>query len=121
MNTIDKHAAATKVLKLLALALDASAHDGESHNAAVAAIREMRRSGLKLRDLGIEERRIVEVEKTYEPWWAVVEMPFGKHKGKRLGSIAEDNPDYLVWIGANVELHGTLAEAIGAALEAVGV
>jgi len=29
------------------------------------------------------------------------EMPFGKHKGKTLGAICEDNPHYLLWAKDN--------------------
>lgn len=115
MNSVEK------VMKLFTLALDAGAPDGEAKAAAFAAISEMRRAGLKLKDLGIPQTKIREVEKQYEPWWAKVSIPFGKHKGSTLGEIAEDDPEYLIWLGANVTLRGNLQQAVEAALEAVGV
>lgn len=38
-------------------------------------------------------------------------MPFGKHKGRTLGDIAEQDVLYLDWLNGR-ELHGGLQEAV---------
>ncbi len=46
-------------------------------------------------------------------------MPFGKYKGTRLAEIAEDDPDYLVWVLSNcANIRPRLREQITRALSA---
>jgi uncharacterized protein (DUF3820 family) len=113
--------ASEKVTKLLMLALDAGASDGEAENAAVAAVRIMRRSGMKLSDIASPATSSRSAKSEYEKWWEKTVMPFGKHKGKTIGQIARTEPDYLVWCMKNLDVDGTLMDAIKSACQAVGV
>jgi len=47
-----------------------------------------------------------------------MKMPFGKHKGLELEELAEDYPDYVVWLAEKCDLHGDLFYFIGEHYEA---
>lgn len=39
-------------------------------------------------------------------------LPFGKHKGKPLLQVAQEHPDYILWMKANLTLTGGLSWGI---------
>lgn len=41
-----------------------------------------------------------------------VTMPFGKHKGKRLGDLVDEDPGYLDWLQTTEIRSPRLAEAV---------
>ena len=41
---------------------------------------------------------------------------FGRHRGERLSSVAEETPDYLAWIAGNGEFNDAVRSAAGSAL-----
>jgi uncharacterized protein (DUF3820 family) len=41
-----------------------------------------------------------------------MKMPFGKLKGIQLGEIIKDNPEYIVWLAENCDLHGELKQIV---------
>lgn len=40
-----------------------------------------------------------------------MKMPFGRHKGKELEKIIEEDTGYFIWL-TNIELHGKLKEEV---------
>lgn len=42
------------------------------------------------------------------------DMPFGKHKGKQIEDLVEDEPSYIRWLceNANTEFDDTVLEAL---------
>lgn len=86
-------------VKLLAVAVDASAGEGEALNAASKFVQIVRRERLGLDDLRDFFR--ADHAFTFDPPPAPpacrVEMPFGKYAGVTLSEIAENDPCYLAW------------------------
>jgi hypothetical protein len=113
--------------KLLRLALDPAAHPGEADNAAVALIRSMRKRGVSAyAPTGLEKEKGHSFTPPPPPpkppgnypmdWPGSIEMPWGKHKGKRLCDI---DPGYFRWCLQNLdaERSGDLLEAMRWLLE----
>lgn len=98
-----------KVLKLFALALDQAAADGESENAAGAAVRLMRSVGAKINDLGIAPTA---APPPPLPWWSMVKINFGKYKGETLEDLAVEHFDYLIWVQENTTPREPFARAL---------
>lgn len=94
--------------KLLRLALDPAAHPGESDNAAVALIRSMRKRGVSAYSpTGLEKEKGHSAppkpsDHSIYPrdWPGSIQMPWGKHKGKRLCEI---DPSYFSWCIKNLD------------------
>ena len=88
-----------KVKKLLVLAFNTGAAEGESENALRMAIRIARENKITAYELfgqsGTSES--VSTAPTYEDIPAL-KMPFGKHKDKTIRWIAEEDTDYLYWL-----------------------
>lgn len=72
-------------MKLLRLALDRAASEGEINNAATTLIRKWRARNISAEDFDLPARRVIVI-------------PFGKHKGKELNDVPTD---YLMWVLAN--------------------
>ena len=74
--------------KVLRLALDRAAADGEIRNSAAALISMWRNRGISAGDVLIPPPLTT-------PDYGLCIMPFGKHKGKALKDVP---PDYLEWL-----------------------
>jgi hypothetical protein len=119
-----------KEQKLLLLAMDAAAAQGEIENAAVLLLKMLRErygDGHKLvKDLETqastnENRWSPPRPRAYNPAAkpnsyraSVFRMPFGKHRGKLLSQVPLD---YLEWLLANVELYDRTRQLIERHLE----
>ena len=104
-----------KAQKLLRLALDAGAMDGEWRNAAVMFIGALRKNGTTADSFTAaipESRRPAPPHRTYEP--PAVTMPFGKHKGRKLADIPSD---YLDWLQTNCDLRPRLKMQIAGEIQ----
>jgi hypothetical protein len=103
-----------KAVKILTLALDSAAHDGEWRNAAVMFVSILRTEGTQAAELLAPSPRPT-------PQWTPppysnpyeVRMPFGLHKGKRLSSVPAD---YLRWLLGLKNLKPELRRAVEAEL-----
>lgn len=82
-----------KEVKLLNLALDKSATEGEIRNAAIAFVTKLRSRGFRYLDATTHE---YEEREDY----GLTVMTFGKHKGKCLKDIPND---YLIWVMESAE------------------
>jgi len=103
-----------QVEKILKIALDPSAGDGEAENAAKMAVRVARKSGLRFDDL-FPTTTIIQEGPQYPmspPPSCDILMPYGKHKGRTLGDIAQQNPGYLNWWLANCDPRPGLTDAM---------
>jgi hypothetical protein len=106
-----------KETKLLRLALNAGAFNGESDNAAVLLIRSLRERGAQPEEFAIAGGALAVVEPIYSrPDYGLIPMPWGKHKGSLFKDIP---PSYLIfardWIRGDQERAlkmADLAEAI---------
>ena len=96
-----------KALKLLALALNQGAADGEWHSAAIKAVAEMRRRGVPVAFFEITKPNSQPPPTRPDGY----KMPFGKFKGQELTALPEW---YMEWIRLNMELRDPLLSAIEA-------
>jgi len=88
--------------KLLRLALDCAASDGEIVGACRALQRMARESGSDPLSLVLAR-----------PDCPDAQIPFGKHRGQLLSVVFRDDPDYLEWLCANIRPRGRrFAEAL---------
>jgi len=39
-------------------------------------------------------------------------MPFGKYHGIAVSEITKEDPDYIIWLNANVDLRGDVKSAV---------
>ena len=83
-------------MKLLRLALDKGAYEGEADNAAIMFIRKLRERNVKADDLFYKSNS--EKSSRHITSWHYYKMPFGKYKNKMLMDIPED---YLLWVLQN--------------------
>ena len=90
--------------KILRLALNRAASDGEWRAAAVKFISALREARTEPEDI-LESARSEKAETGGRPYF----MPFGKHKGKTLRDIPLD---YLLWLTENIELRYPLEAAV---------
>ena len=81
-------------IKLLTLALDRGASDGEINNAAKMFVRSLRKRGVTVADLIEQEQP----DYNMLPSYMDMRMEFGKHKGKLLVDVPGE---YLVWVLSN--------------------
>ena len=112
-----------KAQKLLALALDSAAADGEWRNAAVMLIAAMRKAGTTATELlAPPVPAFTQARPGPSPRWTPggyaspfgMKMPFGKHKGVLLSKIPTD---YLHWVLTLPDLRPDLRRAIQQELE----
>lgn len=96
--------------KLLRLALDPGAMEGEAKAAFLRLLFLARKDGasaqaivelLRAKPVVVEKRVEVRVEVPVKPkgpdWWELVVIPFGRHKGQTIGVIARAFPGYVRW------------------------
>ncbi len=109
-----------KALKILALALDNAAADGEWRNAAVMFVGILRREGTTLDSFADEppppqyhHRRPFDPPPPRRTQFYPVRMPFGKHMGEPLADLPDD---YLRWLTTRV-LKPKLHAAVQAEME----
>lgn len=93
----EREAARAKARKLLRLALDSAAADGETANAATSALRLMKRRGLSLADVADPEP---EPSRPLQPQAPIRNaerfvMPWGKWRGETIGWIRDNDRAYL--------------------------
>jgi hypothetical protein len=101
-----------KAQKLLRLALDAGAMDGEWRNAAVMFVASLRKAGTTAESFTARTPENRRPEPT--PWTPpAATMPFGKYKARGLDTIPAD---YLEWLLENCELRPALKRAVEAEL-----
>ncbi len=84
--------------KLLRLALDPAASEGEIHNASILIVDIARKRGMDknafLQAIGIQT--------TTEGFdYRDIRLDFGKHRGKTVGDIMHIDPGYLYWCNEN--------------------
>jgi|688.fasta_scaffold1963309_1 hypothetical protein len=95
-----------KAMKLLALALNDSATEGEWQSAAIKAVADMRKAGVPVAYFEATKKP----ERGFSPSPSGG-MPFGKFKGTAFADL----PDwYLEWIKENLELREPLLSKIAA-------
>jgi Putative quorum-sensing-regulated virulence factor len=102
-----------KAEKLLRLALDAGACEGEWQTAARMFVASLRKAGCKAESLLAPPSQ--SHRKTAPPPWKSrpTKMPFGMHKGKSLSDL----PDaYLDWLATLADLQPELKKAVKAEL-----
>jgi len=102
-----------KQLKILSLAVNGAAMEGEWHSAAVAFVRSIRQSGATLEALTKPTRSDQRPPTPPAPaaWSSPPgSMPFGKHKGKSMAKIPSD---YLEWL-LTCDLKPALARTVRA-------
>jgi hypothetical protein len=96
--------------KILRLALDTAATDGEAESAAVMLIRNWRASGVTAEDI---------LGQTTSARLPAKVMPFGQYKGASIAAIEREDPEYLQWVLATcTRRRQGLRRAIEAALAA---
>ncbi len=129
MNAHDTDAHAATALKLLAVALDPSAVDGEAINAATIFTRSARRNGVTFPILTLAAARLlpgptpgpsrdhVAAPASGSAAAGQVRMPAGKFKGCRLADVMLDDVDYLRWVARAFD-DGFVRRAAGAVLAA---
>ena len=108
-----------RTLKLMRVALDPSAGDAESAAYWERARVELRRSGVRADDLhrpaapaAVEVGPQIVVDSGPPVEFDVV-MPWGKHKGKTLGEIYQQDSRYLDWCMDNAAaMTGSLRRAV---------
>lgn len=129
-----------KLIKILRLAVDSRTSEPEAM-AAFSAVRKLRHGWDGLVYAVVEyaatnlegpkngrvhrapkpepEVETVSEDEIKSQTWRFREMPFGKHKGKNLDRILDEDRDYLEWLIDNVKLKGTLKDDIQSALDSV--
>lgn len=87
------------VLRLLTLAFDASAPEGEATVAAQKAVAIAKQNGLDFHALG-QHLAAANGNRSRSTTVTVREtrMPFGKYRSQTLGAILQNDPDYLHWV-----------------------
>jgi hypothetical protein len=104
-----------RAAKILRLALDPAAADGEWRNAAVMFVGILRQNGIAVDSFTDEPRHHRPPDPPWRSSGYAVRMPFGKHKGEPLDDIATD---YLQWlINTATNLRPPLRRAIVMELE----
>jgi hypothetical protein len=94
--------------KILRLALDTAATDGEAESAACALVRNWRKAGVTAEDI---------IGVRLPPRLPPKAMPFGQYRGLSIATIADDDPEYLRWVLSTcTRLRPGLRRAIEAAL-----
>ncbi|MGA2498235.1 MAG: hypothetical protein ABSH20_10865 [Tepidisphaeraceae bacterium] len=102
-----------RLRKLLAIALDPAAVDGEAENAGVRAVKEARRLGLTLSDFfPAPTQPVILYRDRPEPADFGPPIQFGKYKGESIRKIARDDPDYLEWVLENCERLGKRTRSV---------
>lgn len=97
-----------KAIKLLRLAVDGSAPEGEWTNAAVMFVKVLRKDEWKIDSSPSEDApKIVEHLRK-------MKMPFGKHKGIEIRHLPIE---YVEWMADNLDLKGRLFDAVEQELE----
>ena len=87
------------IVRLLKLAFDQAAPEGEASAAAQKAVIIAKQNGVDFHALGQhlvpsnDNRRLPAAVAAHE-----IRMPFGKYCGQTLGAILENHPDYLHWV-----------------------
>jgi hypothetical protein len=82
--------------KLIRLALDPAAHQGEIQNCAIKLIESWRREGKRLEDLfGDHAQEVQKAQAYWAPDFGLCTMKFGKHKDKEFKDIP---PSYFHWL-----------------------
>ncbi|MDR1753414.1 MAG: DUF3820 family protein [Eubacterium sp.] len=81
--------------KLLRLALDKGAYEGEANTAAIMFIRKLRERGANTDDLFIQPHTQIKRQYRDISVYGYQRMPFGKYKGEMLYNIPRD---YLIWV-----------------------
>lgn len=101
-----------KALNILRLALD----PGTGEMEAIAALRGLRR--LYAADPAILENGRQAQQVAAQPTldWRNKLVPFGKYRGSTLGAIADDDPDYIVWLSGWTGLREPMATYVCLAL-----
>jgi hypothetical protein len=104
-----------RVVKLLAFALDPSAHEAEAINAATRMVQTARSGRVELPHL-LNALAIVAPSRDRQPapparpWEADLKMRCGKYRGCSLGELAERDRDYLIWVASRFDVEH-IAEA----------
>lgn len=108
--------------KLLRLAFDPGAAEGEAVNAAAAAVKHARRFSIDYAGVCelIGPSHQLPPTMPQQPAAVHVLMPFGKHRGLTLGEIAQRDIKYLTWAIANLEDQDELVAAMRTTLEWLG-
>jgi len=100
-------------MKLLRLALDKGAYEGEAETAAVMFVRKLRERGVRADEL------FGDASSTAVTEYGNVKMTFGKYKNEMLKDIPIS---YLVWAFNNcVNMNAALRTAISKFLEEIGI
>jgi uncharacterized protein (DUF3820 family) len=111
-----------RIEKLLRLALDPAAPDGEAKAAALRILHLARTAGVTAEQVlaGVSavpgDDDSDDVESC--PWWEDVVLPFGKYKGETIGDVMRENPGYIRWCAENLNFttsRGSM-DALSAAL-----
>lgn len=114
--------------KLLRLALDPGAGEGEARNAWMLLLKRAKASKVEaqaviesLRTMPSVVTKVVKVPvpDPNKPFpWEGVRMPFGKYRGWSIGQIARHFPDYLYWSVENLQgLNPAIKDSMHAALD----
>lgn len=98
-----------KAIKILALACDPAATEGEWHNAAVRFARLLRREGFDVRSMSTKVDGKDRAGRV---------MSFGKYKGQPVSEIPDS---YLVWLSERPDLDDWLMAAVKSELETRGL
>lgn len=100
-----------RLIKLLRLAVNPGALDAE----AMAAFSAVRKTGVTWEALVAVVADYSETNgegPRKRPEWFDRKLNFGKHKGKHLGLIVKEDPDYMEWILDNARIGETLRRDI---------
>ena len=80
-------------MKLLTLALDKGAYEGEAENAAVMFVRKLRERNVKVDDLFVQNQQ-QPPQNTAVSKYGDEKMTFGKHRGEMIKNVPLN---YLIW------------------------
>lgn len=118
-----------RIVKLMRLAVDAAASDGEASSAwtkVLSLIRKEKLTYAKLMEAITPPSRAAYWQSPQRRgpdygWAGEMIMPFGKHKGKRLRTIVEEDIGYLRWcLRADAIRSYDLRQAVKEIFERVG-